>query len=150
VQPEAAGALVQPGADFEQFDPQGLELGGAQLGVGQGAPKESHQLVGQGKPYQAKGIGGKAGAGKPVSLELVFELFAIVLGLAPALVEAKPGLRVTGAVGHQEASIGAFRPRCHFDQPPPGARPALGLVRELPVALGFLAGGLILGEGLLK
>ena len=65
------------------------------------------QVVGKGVQEQTKRIGQEAMTAKPVGMEAVLKLFDPVLALPALVIEAKDLGTAAGAVGDQEAKIGA-------------------------------------------
>src|SRR5581483_9963800 len=65
------------------------------------------QVVGEAVQQQAEGVGQETVAAQPVSAEAVLELFDTVLALTTVVIEGKNLGSTTGAVGDEEAQIGA-------------------------------------------
>src|ERR1700740_79893 len=88
------------------------------------------QVVGKGVQEQTKRIGQEAMTAKPVGMEAVLELFDPVLALPALVIEAKHLGTAGGAVGNQEAKIGASGGVVGFGDNAAQSRPGAGAMAE--------------------
>src|SRR6201981_2865758 len=88
------------------------------------------QVVGKGVQEQTKRIGQEAMTAKPVGRKAVLELFDPVLALPALVIEAKHLGTAAGAVGNQEAKIGAGGGVLGFGNNAAQSRPSAGAMAE--------------------
>jgi len=150
VQPEAAGALLDQCADFEQFAAQGVGLGAAQARVAETCAEQDDELVGQCVQREPERVGFETVAGQPVGFELVLEFLDIVLCLPASFVEVEQAPRIARTVGDHEAQVRAFGSGFSLHEHPQVTAPGFRAMGELGVQPGFLAGGPKLAHSLLQ
>src|ERR1700747_390319 len=88
------------------------------------------QVVRKGVQEQTKRVGQEAMTAKPVGMEAVLKLFDPVLALPALVIEAKDLGTAAGAVGDQEAKIGAGGGVLGFGDDAAQSRPSAGAMVE--------------------
>jgi len=83
VNPDAAAPRTDAGPDFQEFEPQGVDLGHGQFRALDVAAQQPKQAVGRGVEQQPELVGQEAVAAQAIGLELHFALLDAVFHLTP-------------------------------------------------------------------
>ena len=145
--PDAPSGKADAGAEFEEADAKGLDLGRFEFGAAEHLlTEEDHEGVGGGGDGEAEGVGEEAVAGEAMGEEAAFHLLDVVFGVPALFVEGEEIPGGSGEGGDEKAEVGAVLGGLEFDAHLAGTLPVLATVteREVP-ALG--SGGLLASIG---
>jgi hypothetical protein len=149
VDPDAAAGLPDAGPDLQEFEPQGVDLGGGHFHTLEVVPQQPEQAVGRGVEEQPELVGQEAMATQAVGLEFQLQLLDAVFHVAPEHLKVVINeLWITAQIGDHEPLVGAQTGIFHLGDDPAGLVPGLHLVakgRKEPL---FLSGFQVLGLGL--
>ena len=108
VDPDAAAGFPDAGADLQELETQGVDLGRGQVRTLEMAAQQPEQAVGHGMEQQPELVGQETVAAQAIGLEIQLQFLDAVFHVAPEHVEVVVDkLGIAAQVGDYKALIGA-------------------------------------------